>query len=371
MYPHRSNLLFAMPLTGRPLWPDLMFAFHSMAMPMNYNVMHLPIPGKPVDEARNIAAHHAKVNDVKYIFFWDEDVACPGQTIPELVYKMEHTPDAAVIGGVYCLKRNPAEPLLFRGNGNGPYWDWKAGEFFEVSGIGMGCTMIRVDVFDDLKKPWFKTQNDYSRMMEGTGGLEMWTEDLWFCKRVTDTGKWKVYVDTSIICGHYDMNTGKRFDLPPDSKPMQRLQVPKKSKKVLDIGGSGYTTDEGPIVTANDEEHPKPDYRCDLRRLPFDNGYFDIVFSSALERYESHETSDLIKEWARVLKPDGELRLVASNTEWLAKQFLSKKISAHQLYGKKRQSAFTPQSLTELLEEFTVETVGSDPAHIGIRATRR
>jgi hypothetical protein len=128
-----NNLLFGMPMTGRPIPPEVMFAFHSMAMPMNWNYHALQIMGKPVDEARNVFAETARQNNCKYIFTWDEDVACPPQTIPELIYKMEHTPDAAVIGGVYCLKRDPAEPLVFRGNGNGSYWDWKAGEFFEVS----------------------------------------------------------------------------------------------------------------------------------------------------------------------------------------------------------------------------------------------
>jgi len=372
-YPHMNNMLFGMPMTGRPIPPAVMFAFHSMCLPMNFNYSMSQIIGKPIDEARNIFAETAIANDCKYIFTWDEDVACPPQTIPELVYKMEHTPDAAVIGGVYCLKRDPAEPLVFRGNGNGSYWDWKAGEFFEVSGIGMGCTLIRTEVFKDLKKPWFKTEFNYSRMLDGNGGLESWTEDLWFCERINQTGKWKVYCDASLLCSHYDMTTCKAYSLPPDSKPVQHLQAPRGKLKMLDLGSgmTPYDTKEGFVIHADSNEKAKPDYRCDLRKLPFATGEYDIVFSPALEQFE--ETNEVLSEWIRCMKPDGELRLVISDVEWAAKELLAGKLKPAQLYGAKKLSAFTYESLVEILKEAglgDIEKVKSDPAHIAVRAKK-
>lgn len=371
MYPHMNNLLFGMPMTGRPIPPEVMFAFHSMCMPMNWNYSVSQIVGKPIDEARNIFAETAIANECKYIFTWDEDVACPPQTIPELIYKMEHTPDAAVIGGVYCLKRDPAEPLVFRGNGNGSYWDWKAGEFFEVSGLGMGCTMIRTDVFKDLKKPWFKTEFNYSKMLDGNGGVETWTEDLWFCERVNQTNKWKVYCDASLLCSHYDMTTCKPYKLPEDSHPVQHLSVPRGKLKILDLGSgkTPYQTREGFIVRADSDERTKPDYRCDLRKLPFANGEYDIVFSPALEQYE--ETEEILAEWTRCLKPDGELRLVVCDIEWQAGELIAGRIQPSQMIVGKRVTAFTFESLKKLLSEFKeIERVKSDPAHIAIRAKR-
>jgi hypothetical protein len=372
-YPHRANLLFAVPLTGRPIPPDVMFAFHSMACPMNYNFMVHQIRGKPVDEARNEYAEVALANDCKYIFFWDEDVACPPHSIPELVYKMEHHPEAAAIGGIYCLKRDPPEPLVFRGNGNGPFWDWKAGEFFEVSGIGMGCTLVRTEVFKDLKKPWFKTEFNYTKMLDGYPGLESWTEDLWFCQRVTDTGKWKVYADASLLCAHYDMTTCKPYTLPPDSKPVRHLQVPHGSKKILDIGSgkSPYQTSKGTIVRADPEEKYNPDYRCDLHKLPFASKEYDIVFSAALEQYGRDETEELLTEWTRVMKPDGELRLVLSGQEFISKQVAEGKLNLRDLLARNNKTAFEYEEIEKILNVIgmkSVERVASDPAHLGIRA---
>ena len=372
-YPSRTNLLFAIPVTGRPIPVDVMFAYHAMACPMNYNFYHLQLRGMEVGEARNAFGDHAKANKCKYIFFWDEDVACPPHSIPELVYKMEHTPDAAVIGGVYCLKRDPAEPLVFRGNGNGPYWDWKAGEFFEVSGIGMGCAIVRVDALDDLKKPWFKTEFNYERMLDGQAGLESWTEDLWFCKRITDTGKWKVYCDGSLLCTHYDMNYPcKGYNLPPDSKPVQHMTSTGKWK-ILDIGSGRqpYAPKEGKPITADPDERSRPDYRCDLRKLPFGNKEFDIAFSPALEHYDAHETEEVLTEWLRVVKDTGELRLIVSNPAWVGQEMVNGRLDLTHVYGKRR-SGFTLDSLKEKLKRFPVkvEKVHCDEAHIAIRAKK-
>jgi SAM-dependent methyltransferase len=386
-YPHYTNLLFALPLSGRFLPPEIMFAFHSLAMPMNYNNIVQTTKGMNVAEAREQFADIALQNNCKYIFFLDEDVACPPQTIPELIYKMEQNPDIAVCGGVYCLKRDPSEPLIFMGNGNGPFWDWKVGDFFECSGIGMGCTLIRVEALKDLKRPFFKTVYDYSKMMDfGVPALESWTEDLWFCKRISDTKKWKVYVDTSIMCLHYDLNTGKAYSLPQDSKPIQHLTTKKGTKKILDIGSmlcenGYYQTSEGNTIKV-DYDSPdsiNSDYKCDLSRLPFANEEFDIVFSPALEYFNRLKVENVIKEWKRVLKSNGELRLVVENLENVIDAVKNNTKEVSCLFrgntNRLRCNGFTKDYLKLLLEKCdfspkSIEFVPSDAFHIGIRAIK-
>jgi SAM-dependent methyltransferase len=54
----------------------------------------------------------------------------------------------------------------------------------------------------------------------------------------------------------------------------------------------------------------KPDHECDLRALPFTDGYADEVFAChVVEHFGRWETSALLAEWARVLKPGGRLIL--------------------------------------------------------------
>lgn len=394
-YPKFTNMLFAIPFSGRPLPPEILLSFKSMATPMNFNNVMQVVTGQPIAVAREHFGDMAVQSKCKFIFFWDEDVACPPQTIPELVYKMEHTPDAAVIGGVYCLKRHPSEPLVFQGNGNGPSWDWKAGEFFECSGVGMGCTLVRTEALKDLKRPWFKTVHDYSKMLDGLNAMESWTEDLWFCQRVTDTHKWKVYCDSSLLCTHYDVNTGEPFNLPPDSKPVQHLAVAKGKKKILDIGSAilptgHYACKEGiPIKCDFDTFDVQTDYRCDLRKIPFDNEAFDIVFSGVLETFSTLEIDETLTEWRRVLKTGGELRLVVANMPEILKGIQyngdgdgngnGNGASINQIFNsngiRNRKCAFSKESLKERLESVgfkpdDIEFVPSDRVHIGIRCIR-
>lgn len=387
-YPKFTNLMFAIPFSGRPLPPQLLLAFKAMATPMNYNCVMQTLVGVPIGEAREQFATLAVENKCKYLFFWDEDVACPPQAIPELIYKMEHTPDAAAIGGVYCLKRDPTEPLVFQGNGNGPSWDWKAGEFFECSGIGMGCTVLRVEAFKDLKKPWFKTVHDYTRMLDGQSAIESWTEDLWFCQRLADTKKWKVYCDASLLCTHYDLVSGKGYNLPPDSKPVEHMEIAKGKKKVLDIGSAvlpigHYECKEGTTVRCDyDTFNVDTDYRCNLKKLPFDKESFDIAYSGVLESFRPDEFEEVLKEWLRVVKKKGELRLSVANMD----SIINKVIKEPMNYLKhvfdadginNRKNGFTKEVFKDTFrkifpneKEYEIDFVPSDSLHIGIRITK-
>ena len=58
-YPHQTTLVWGIPLSGRPLPPRLMFAFHNVLPPMNYNTILLHTLGMPVDAARNYFAEQA------------------------------------------------------------------------------------------------------------------------------------------------------------------------------------------------------------------------------------------------------------------------------------------------------------------------
>lgn len=289
-YPHYTNLAVAVPLTGRPLVPYWTYAYANLHPPMNHNCLymtnfdqrHVPMPG-PVADLRNWYVEQAIANGCKYLMFIDEDVTGPPHGLRQLIFQMEHHPEAWAIGGVVCHKAKPTAPMIFRGNGNGPYWDWKLGEFFEVSGIGMGFTLLRVEPFKTLEKPWFKTVDNMEAFWDGIPKAEVWTEDLYWCDKAIKAGG-KVYADTSILCDHWDMSTGLPTTLAPDSLPLRRATTKTRGqKKIVDLGcgESKYETDEGDVLTVDVRDEVNPDYRADLRKLPFANGEFDIVYCMA------------------------------------------------------------------------------------------
>jgi len=358
--------MIAVPLSGNPIVPEWAFAFHQLHPPMNYNVEYGLLKGRPVDEARNYFAQQAVEKKCKYLFFIDEDVTPPAHALRQLIMHLEHFPDFAVAGGIYCHKSPPSMPMVFRGNGAGPFWDWKIGEVFECSGLGMGCTMIRVDCFKDLTPPYFKTIDSVDAFMDGIAQGEMWTEDLYFCDKLAKTGKWKIMADGGILPDHWDAKTGTPYNLPPTAKPFHREEVPIGTKKIVDLGcglaeTESYKTAEGPVLRVDIREEVKPDYRCDLRQLPFGTNEFDIVWSShTLEHFARTEVPKVLDEWIRILKPEGELRLLLPNIEWAAKHILNKEVDAdvlNVLYGAQTYSenfhkmGFTTNIVEQLLAE--------------------
>jgi len=331
---------------------------------MDFNVEYGMIRGQPVDVARCQFGQNAVDKKAKYLFFIDEDVTPPGHAIRQLIYHLEHFPKAAVAAGIYCHKSEPPFPMVFRGNGAGSYWDWKIGEVFDCSGIGMGCALIRVAALETIEKPWFKTIDNAEAFKDGINSGEAWTEDLYFCDKLTKAG-WQIMADGGILPDHWDAKTHRAYNLPTHSKPMRAAKMEPGSKKVVDLGcgrpEESYMTEEGVTLRVDIRDDVQPDYRCDLRQMPFATGEFDVVFSGhTLEHFLRQEVPTVLDEWVRILKPDGELRLNLPNLEWAAQHILNKEIDdmvMNVLYGAQtyeenfHKCGFTPQIIEQLLAE--------------------
>jgi predicted SAM-dependent methyltransferase len=388
-YPNFRTIALCTPWSGRPLPPELPMAFKSCAPPMNSNTIYFETKQKNIDVARNWFAKQAIEHNAKYLWFWDEDVLVPPHALRELIYVADNWNKVGVVGGIYCLKVDRPEPLVFKDAGMGPYWDWRVGEVFECGGIGMGCTLIRTEIFKDLPEPWFRTVDDLSPYLDNVPMGEQWTEDLYFCKKVRES-KWKIVAHGGLVMPHIDVRTGTRYELPSDSKPMRRLVIQEGTKKILDVGSgtSPIKTKEGHVITVDMREEAHADYRCDFRKLPFGTGEFDIVYSShALEHVPRKDVDSTLDEWVRVLKPDGELRLFLPNLEWGAKRILAGNYEIEKgtnvdafdvFYGQQsnegdfHMNGFTPKILEKMLKDRGFKKIELDtPAfHIRVSAWR-
>lgn len=333
----------------------------SLSFPTNYNSIEIMIDGEEVGDARNLAVHHLMTHNPrpKYLLFIDYDVIIPPDAGQKLIYRAEHFPDFDVFAGVYCAKTKPEEPLIYKGDGQGPFWDWTVGDLlFDITGIHMGLTLIRSSLFDriawdDPNKPLFLTQNGFTIK---DGGLSKFrgTEDLFFCKRIREEANAKILVDTSVLAAHMDYNLMMEFGLPLDSMPVKRAQWLRfgkpedtdKQKKALDIGAgslrrewAGYTT-----FTTDLRADTKPDYVMDSRWLNLPDNSFDLIASSHhLEHLGRWEQERIWAECFRVCKPGGLIEHIVPSAEWAAGKIIEGDGMEHALnvlYGAQEQHGY-------------------------------
>ena len=301
------GLVIGIPTLGRPIPLEWAFAFKSLSPPSNYNCIIHVVNNQEVANARNEIAKVAIEKDAKYLFFLGDDVVPPNHTLRQLILHMENNPNIGVIGGVYCSKTEPPAPLVFRGNGQGSYWDWKIGEVFEVTGMGMDCTLIRVQVLKDLLvagiTEQFKTV-DSDGFLDGINNAESWTEDLYFFDKMEKfTPQWKIFIDGGVICQRWDVYARKFYTVPTGTLPMRQLVFPVKSRKCLMLGPEIPINDaeKGDFEIVKAGMFEGADYRCDLISLPFEKETFDWVIVT------DPGFTFLHPEWTRVLKTAGKL----------------------------------------------------------------
>jgi len=316
------GIVIGLPTLGRPVSIDWALAFKSLNPPINFNTIFQIVQNQEVGAARQAIAEFAVEKKAKYLFFLGDDVVIPSHTLRNLIYRLDQDESIAVTGGVYCAKATPTFPLVFRGNGQGSYWDWKIGEFFECTGLGMDCTLIRVSALEGLSKPWFKTVDD-DKYFDGLNEAEIWTEDLYFFNKLSkEKSDLKVYCDGGVICDHIDVYAGKKYNLPPTSLPMRQKGVI-KDKKCLIIGPALALADDSFDVTTYGD-YDGADYRGSVGLMPFEEGQFDFCIAQGV----GANFSNYIKEIFRVVKSGGKISLlpeywmdIAKMYEWFKQEY--------------------------------------------------
>lgn len=321
--------------------------------------------GKPIADARNEIVQFALDQGANYIFWLDDDVIAPADSFLKLY---RHQKD--IVNGVYWSKSNPPMPLLFRNHLEGPYWNWHVGDFIEIDAAGNGLTLVNTDVYRKIEKeiglPWYSVEYGSFKDVKGTPFNN--TEDLYFYWKARKAG-YKIWADTSVQAFHYDKTNNVHYGMPPNAPqahPAWEIKPP-GGKLIADIGSgpvSPYMLDEGKIISFDIREEVRPDVVCDVRRIPVPDETFDIVHAShILEHFGWPYADKVLKEWARILKVGGEIRIAVPNLRYVAKRLLADQIIptdmwvlfGEQDYPKNSHiGGFTPNLLKSLVESIGV-----------------
>jgi len=263
-----NRILIAVPCTGlvRIEW---VMAKYGQIIPTNWSQVEMvqwlntyaPLEYQ-LPDAENLIAKQVVEGDFEWFLSIEQDNLIPPDAFLRLnEYMIEKK--VPIISGLYYTKSHPAEPILYRGRGNGSFRDFKLGDKVWCDGIPFGFTLIHGSIIKALwneseeymvgnevtrkvfELPNFNVGNfgfenqdddDESNGREGRFAYTRGTTDLNFCKRLmrddifTKAGwpkyqkmKFPYLVDTNILVQHID-ERGRQYPMggvPHNNKPIK------------------------------------------------------------------------------------------------------------------------------------------------------
>lgn len=194
-----SKVFIAVP-TFESIYPDTFKSIYGLDKAGQWCVFDF-VRGYDCATARNNIAKQSKFEEADYVLMVDSDVVLPSDALKNML----EDPKDVVLGwyahrdGVYDGRSSICklgEPLNYT-------WQASCNELNElaskginriqVHGGGMGCALIKTDVFDRIKFPYFSWVNYNDGSVLG--------EDLFFCEQLKNVGI-NIYADTRVGCGH-------------------------------------------------------------------------------------------------------------------------------------------------------------------------
>ena len=203
-----AKILIAVP-TFENIYPDTFKAIYDLDV-SGHEAEFEFVRGYDCATARNRIARIAIDRKTDFVLMVDNDVVPPADALQNL---LDDSRDVTL--GIYAHRDGDN---IYRGrtcvckvydeNGNKYFHYPLESEYSEqeikalresgqhkvqIHGGGMGCALIRTDVFSRTKYPWY----DWANYRDG----RTLSEDLYFCENCRKRGI-PIYTDTRVVCGH-------------------------------------------------------------------------------------------------------------------------------------------------------------------------
>ena len=123
----------------------------------------------------------------EYMLWLDSDIVFPASTAMRLMAHNE-----PIVAANYVRRQLPAKGVAYEtiGNWQDPLSFDVQDDLVEVEGIGMGCILIKTEVFEQIPKPWF----EFGWSPETNDFLG---EDMILCQKMAAAG-YTIKVDTQL-----------------------------------------------------------------------------------------------------------------------------------------------------------------------------
>lgn len=127
----------------------------------------------------------AKDSNSDYVLWLDSDMVFPSTTILRL---LEHNQD--IVGCNYMKRTHPIKSVSYTDVNDWNSWVKMEpkDELVEVEAVGLGCILMKTNVFNQLHKPYFEFRYK-------TDTNDWYGEDYVLMEKLRDLG-YKIYIDT-------------------------------------------------------------------------------------------------------------------------------------------------------------------------------
>lgn len=136
--------------------------------------------------------------DATHMLHLEADMIIPDHTIEKLLEI-----DKPIVSGIYFLRNGNGQPCLYKKSislkGLNPYGQSPVSLFpenrpFQINGCtGLGCLLIKRDVFEAMEPPWFQLRD----------GADGYGSDMYFFHHAHKAGI-EIWVHPGVACGQID-----------------------------------------------------------------------------------------------------------------------------------------------------------------------
>lgn len=189
----------------KPIPPKVALSWLGLMAPMNQRFTRICIENMEVGDAYNTAVRfildNPELSTWKYMLSVETDNVLPADALLKLIEDIESGPYDAV-GGLYWTKGEAGQPMCYGKPDEFPKnfipWLPEPDTVVPANGLGMGCTLFRLDFFRKMPEPWFKTVQEFNPQQ----GAKAYTQDLWHFNEGGKYGE-RVACSTRVLVGHY------------------------------------------------------------------------------------------------------------------------------------------------------------------------
>jgi hypothetical protein len=203
---------------------ELMLNTMQVMQPLNITMSWVVMKNDLSARLREQMTEQALERGCNYLFYWDDDVLIPNMTWYRMLNFMNRYPDIGAITGVVWTRAVPTEPILYKDGGAGAYWGFSTNPEDgpeDVYAAGAGCLMARADAVRKMERPWWHDEKTGS----ASGGYQgVIGHDLRFCRNMKNQTGYRVTVDGSLQCHHFDVAEQKVFKIPDTMPEMSKAR---------------------------------------------------------------------------------------------------------------------------------------------------